>query len=131
MNTKPVSRRRFLSQAALGAMAAGTALSGSPGVPAHPDDTQVSPAQPEKASQRLSLSELQKWESWQYGMFIHFGMSTFVGQELPDLPRWMPSVFAATGPTIDGNLVEWAGLPQTVLNQPPVPGLTIRESEGA
>ena len=31
-------------------------------------------------SQRLSLEQLQKWESLQYGMFIHFGMSTFVQQ---------------------------------------------------
>jgi len=79
MNSKPVSRRRFLSQAALGGMVAGTALSKSSGVPARPAAPRVSPAQAEKGSQRLSLADLQKWESWRYGMFIHFGMSTFVG----------------------------------------------------
>jgi alpha-L-fucosidase len=34
--------------------------------------------------QRLSLQQLQAWEKLGYGMFIHFGMSTFMGQELPD-----------------------------------------------
>lgn len=33
--------------------------------------------------QRLSLDTLRKWQSLAYGMFIHFGMSTFVGNELP------------------------------------------------
>jgi len=31
--------------------------------------------------QRLSLKQLQDWESLKYGMFIHFGMSTFDGKE--------------------------------------------------
>jgi len=34
--------------------------------------------------QRLSLERLHKWESLGYGMFIHFGMSTYVTNELPD-----------------------------------------------
>ena len=33
-------------------------------------------------SQRLSLKQLQAWENLKYGMFIHFGMSTFDGEEL-------------------------------------------------
>ena len=32
----------------------------------------------------MSLEQLQKWESLRYGMFIHFGMSTFVQNECPD-----------------------------------------------
>jgi len=36
-----------------------------------------------KGAQRLSLQQLKAWEKLQYGMFIHFGMSTFVSQELP------------------------------------------------
>jgi len=32
--------------------------------------------------QRLSLEQLTKWEALGYGMFIHFGMSTFDGREL-------------------------------------------------
>lgn len=34
--------------------------------------------------QRLKIAQLQEWEALHYGMFIHFGMSTFVVQELPD-----------------------------------------------
>ncbi len=37
-----------------------------------------------KGNQRLSLAKLQAWEKLGYGMFIHFGMSTFEGKELPD-----------------------------------------------
>jgi alpha-L-fucosidase len=32
--------------------------------------------------QRLPLEKLQAWESLRYGMFIHFGMSTYDGDEL-------------------------------------------------
>lgn len=38
---------------------------------------------PPEGAQRLSLEKLHAWEALGYGMFIHFGMSTFVGQELP------------------------------------------------
>ncbi len=37
-----------------------------------------------RGSQRLGIEKLQKWEALKYGMFIHFGLSTFVGNELPD-----------------------------------------------
>ncbi len=37
---------------------------------------------PETGSQRLSTAALQEWEKLAYGMFIHFGMSTFDGAEL-------------------------------------------------
>ncbi len=37
-----------------------------------------------KGAQRLSLKQLKQWEAMQYGMFIHFGMSTFTGDELDD-----------------------------------------------
>ncbi|MBI2432193.1 MAG: alpha-L-fucosidase, partial [Candidatus Hydrogenedentes bacterium] len=36
-----------------------------------------------RGDQRLSLEALQQWEALGYGMFIHFGMSTFVNNELP------------------------------------------------
>ena len=35
----------------------------------------------EKGKQRLSLEQLYAWEKLGYGMFIHFGMSTFDGDE--------------------------------------------------
>ena len=38
----------------------------------------------ERGAQRLSLEQLQKWEAFKYGMFIHYGMSTYTGSELPD-----------------------------------------------
>lgn len=38
--------------------------------------------QPEQAAQRHSLQRLQQWEALGYGMFIHFGMSTYEGREL-------------------------------------------------
>ncbi len=37
-----------------------------------------------QGDQRLSLEKLQAWEKLGYGMFIHFGMSTFDGAELSD-----------------------------------------------
>jgi alpha-L-fucosidase len=36
----------------------------------------------EPGAQRLSLAALRAWEALGYGMFIHFGMSTYDGQEL-------------------------------------------------
>ena len=38
----------------------------------------------EEGSQRLSLKKLHEWEALRYGMFIHFGMSTFDSNELSD-----------------------------------------------
>lgn len=38
---------------------------------------------PPQGAQRLPLDRLHAWEELGYGMFIHFGMSTFLGQELP------------------------------------------------
>ncbi len=36
----------------------------------------------DSGSQRLSLEQLRQWEALKYGMFLHFGMSTFDGEEL-------------------------------------------------
>ncbi len=36
-----------------------------------------------EGAQRLSVEKLKAWEALEYGMFIHFGMSTFEGCELP------------------------------------------------
>jgi alpha-L-fucosidase len=38
----------------------------------------------ERGAQRLTLQQLQKWEALKYGMFIHYGMSTYTGAELDD-----------------------------------------------
>jgi len=79
MNRSRLTRRDFLTTAATGGLAACA-------LPARAADTATeAPADPAATgSQRLSLAQLRKWEALQYGMFIHFGMSTFVQNELPD-----------------------------------------------
>lgn len=52
----------------------------------------------ENGSQRLPLEKLKKWESLGYGMFLHFGMSTFDGEELSKGDK--PSAFYAP-PKVD------------------------------
>jgi len=47
----------------------------------------------EQGSQRLSLEQLGQWEALRFGMFIHFGMSTFDGKEIS--PGDQPSTLYA------------------------------------
>lgn len=47
----------------------------------------------EQGSQRLSLEQLSQWEALRFGMFIHFGMSTFDGKEIS--PGDQPSTLYA------------------------------------
>ncbi|MCK9618431.1 MAG: alpha-L-fucosidase [Lentimicrobiaceae bacterium] len=49
--------------------------------------------EPENGNQRLKLQKLQEWERMGYGMFLHFGMSTFDGAELSKGDK--PSTFYA------------------------------------
>jgi alpha-L-fucosidase len=69
-----MNRRNFIQTTALAGSAAlfpfGKPVSGH------------SSANPESGSQRLNLQKLQGWERMGFGMFIHFGMSTFDGNEL-------------------------------------------------
>lgn len=75
------------------------------------------------SSNRLSMKQLQAWESLGYGMFIHFGMSTFSGCELPtgeeDLSLYNP---------IDLDVEQWiktakeAGMKYAVLTTKHVAG---------
>jgi len=44
----------------------------------------MKPPPTEQGDQRLTLDRLRRWEALKYGMFIHFGMSTYTGSELPD-----------------------------------------------
>ncbi|MCL4693258.1 MAG: twin-arginine translocation signal domain-containing protein, partial [Candidatus Hydrogenedentes bacterium] len=76
MPTNRPTRRRFLTTATAGAVTLG-ALELAP-----PSTAQ--PPEPESGAQRLPLEKLKEWESWKYGMFIHYGMSTYVENELPD-----------------------------------------------
>jgi alpha-L-fucosidase len=75
----PMNRREFLAAAGGASILVPSILSG--GGATRPGGI---PVPGETGAQRLSLEKLQAWESWKYGMFIHFGMSTFVANELPD-----------------------------------------------
>jgi len=82
MTTNAFSRRDFIAKAGQGVVAASGAgyvfQEGGGGIASAAQDEQ------KRGSQRLSLEQLRKWEAMGYGMFIHFGMSTFVQNELPD-----------------------------------------------
>lgn len=68
-----LSRRRFLTATgSIGAVSVFNASTGHAG------------EENQKGGQRLGVKELQQWEALHYGMFIHFGMSTFDGDELSD-----------------------------------------------
>jgi alpha-L-fucosidase len=94
-STPPVSRRRFLQTAALGSAALVAARAQSraqspakePPIPARAGGVPTRPADPgvdtRTGKQRLSVAALQQWEAMRFGMFIHFGMSTYVSAELP------------------------------------------------
>ena len=70
-----VSRRKFMASAGLAAsVLSGTAL----------PNPMAQAEEQKKGNQRLSVEKLQKWEALGYGMFIHFGMSTFVEKEIPN-----------------------------------------------
>jgi len=81
--TGRMSRRTFFTRTAAGAGGAAAMAAGAPspglGAAEPPAQNDAGPG-----AQRLSLAALKEWESLGYGMFIHFGMSTFVGKELPD-----------------------------------------------
>lgn len=76
------TRRGLFARTATGALtisAAGVAARFSAATPsAGGAETQ------KRGSQRLSAAQLARWESLGYGMFIHFGMSTFLRSELSD-----------------------------------------------
>ena len=40
-----------------------------------------------RGAQRLSLEKLKEYESWRYGMFLHYGIDTYVGNNLPEPER--------------------------------------------
>jgi alpha-L-fucosidase len=72
-------RRSFLETAAQGTMAAGVAWgSSSQAAAAEEKEKEM------QGAQRLALEKLQAWEGLGYGMFIHYGMSTYDGNELSD-----------------------------------------------
>ena len=78
------SRRDFLKKTALTSSMLGLGLELSSFTSSQGQyqtgEKQPDPEQP--GAQRSSMERLKKWEALEYGMFIHFGMSTFSGAEL-------------------------------------------------
>jgi alpha-L-fucosidase len=82
MIAPPISRRTFLNRSARGTTAALAAASCSALPPT--SSLAASEAAEREGSQRLRVEDLKKWEDLRYGMFLCFGMSTFLEEELPD-----------------------------------------------
>ena len=74
------TRRNFLAGVASAALGASAAAAR----PTQAAEAESPAGRQSPGSQRLSLPQLQKWESLQYGMFLCFGMSTFQQKEAPD-----------------------------------------------
>ncbi len=94
-----LSRRDFVRSASL--LAAGLPLVSAGGARA-PTPAPPAPsggAAPE-GRQRLPVAKLRRWEELGFGMFLHFGMSTFSGQELSDGTS-PPSLYAPTRLDVD------------------------------
>lgn len=72
------SRRGFFQRSATTGVAIGAAAGGVTG------NANPAKAEEKRGKQRLTMDQLRAWEALSYGMFIHFGMSTYVGEELPD-----------------------------------------------
>lgn len=77
----------------------------------------------DSGAQRLSPEKLRQWESWQYGMFIHYGMSTYVENELPD-GNAPASTYAPTALDVDQwvSVARDAGMKYAVLTTKHVAG---------
>ena len=77
---------RTRRQAVRGLLATAAALSGASDPTAAAADGLRSavPDGKQRGAQRLAPEQLERWEALRYGMFLHFGMSTFDGQELSD-----------------------------------------------
>lgn len=74
------SRRNFIKSSALGI---GSLVFGTSSVlSAKSEDAET--ILKVKGNQRLSLKKLKLWESLGYGMFIHFGINTYVCKKWPD-----------------------------------------------
>jgi len=88
-----LARRDFLRSACLGGttLALASSLRGEPvaqpPIPTNKTDNKRRAQDDDAAklpgAQRLAVDALQQWEAMNFGMFIHFGMSTFLDSELP------------------------------------------------
>jgi alpha-L-fucosidase len=88
-----LTRRRFLSSST-GALAGAT-------LPAACASAKIHALSGfEGGAQRLSMNRLREFEALGYGMFIHFGMSTFVANEFPE-GQDRPEVYAPESLDVD------------------------------
>lgn len=123
MSDPQPSRRGVISHAAmgavalpfLGAMPARAADQGSGCCSKKEDD--------KKGDQRLSLARLKAWEELGYGMFIHYGMSTFDGNELSD-GKSLAGLYAPTALDVEQwvSVARDAGMKYAVLTAKHVAG---------
>jgi alpha-L-fucosidase len=120
MEQKRISRRGFFRRGA----GAG-ALAGMLGMGAGRSETQgaETDATEQRGSQRLGLDRLKAWEGLGYGMFIHYGMSTYVANELPD-GKAPPSTYAPDKLDVDQwvSVARDAGMKYAVLTTKHVAG---------
>ncbi len=82
------NRRKFVKQLGLGT--AFTCTSGGLITSACSHDNSKN-ANEKSGNQRLLLKQLEEWKKAQYGMFIHFGMSTYTGKEFADGKKPVPA----------------------------------------
>jgi len=75
------TRRQLLAGAGHGVVAA--SIAGCATTKAQVVETVAEPIVPKLGQQRLRLQQLREWEALRFGMFITFGMSTFLEKEYP------------------------------------------------
>ncbi len=114
------SRRQFIKQTGQ-AMAAGGLVSSCAHNSTHSGATEKK--RHGQGDQRLSLKALHQWEALGYGMFIHYGMSTFVEKEIPD-GKHPPKTYAPTDLDVDQwvSVARDAGMRYAVLTAKHVAG---------
>jgi len=86
--------------------------------------TSDSPVPPSpNGAQRLALDRLRAYEKWAYGMFIHFGMSTYDGNEF-SLGDWPSNAYAPEKLDVDQwvSVARDAGMKYAVLTTKHVSG---------
>lgn len=116
MGERTVSRRTVLGCAAGGVAGACAAFAAAPS----PDDQ---PAPDVRGSQRHSMARLNEWERLGYGMFIHYGLSTFVQVEQPTT-NFPVEAYAPTALDVDQwiSVARDAGMTYAVLTAKHVSG---------
>ena len=127
MNARGTSRRGVLG-GLVAAVAAALPARREASADGRPREKEPRPEEPgpthaKRGAQRLSLEQLRKWESLGYGMFLHFGMSTFDGNELSD-GRSPASLYAPDGLDVDQwvSVARDAGMAYAVLTAKHVAG---------